>query len=152
VIYHNTRETNAMPTTWLRRTLPAFFLVLPLGCGDSAPTLVQVSGKVSYRKLPLQNGTIVFTPDPRKGSSGSMAMGEIRTDGIYSLQTGKAFGAAPGHYRITVAAVLGSPPSPGQPYHYQPSLLPEKYRDPELSGLECEIKTGLAQAVDFDLN
>ena len=138
-----------MPTTWLRRSLPVFFLVLALGCGDSAPTLVPVSGKVSYRKAPLQNGTIVFTPDPRKGSTGNMAIGEIKTDGSYFLQTGKAFGVAPGHYRITVAAVLGSP---GQPYSYQLSLLPEKYRDPELSGLEYEIKTGLAQAVDFDLD
>jgi len=141
-----------MPTTWLRRCLPVLPLVLALGCGDSSQPPVPVTGKITYRGLPLQNGTIVFTPDPRKGSSGNMAMGEIKADGTYSLRTGKDFGAAPGHYRITIAAVLGSPPSPGQPYTYQPSLLPEKYRDPELSGLFCEVKGGFAQALDFNLD
>jgi hypothetical protein len=31
-------------------------------------------------------------------------------------------------------------------------LLPEKYRDPELSGLFCEVKGGFAQALDFNLD
>jgi hypothetical protein len=141
-----------MPMIWLRRCLPVLPLVLALGCGDNSPSLVPVTGKITYRGLPLQNGTIVFTPDSRKGSSGNMAMGEIKADGTYSLRTGKDFGAAPGHYRITVAAVLGPLPSPGQPYQYQPVLLPEKYRDPELSGLSYEIKTGVAQAVDLNLD
>jgi hypothetical protein len=136
----------------LRRFLPVLPLVFFLGCGDSSQPLVPVTGTVAFRGTPLQNGTIVFTPDARKGSTGAMAMGEIKSDGSYSLRTGKSFGAAPGHYRITVAAVLGSPPSTGQPYNYQPSLLPEKYRDPELSGLAFEVKAGLAQAVDLKLD
>jgi hypothetical protein len=134
------------------RFLPIVLLLLALGCGESSQPLVPVTGKINYRGFPLQNGTIVFTPDARKGSTGAMAMGEIKTDGSYSLRTGKNFGAAPGYYRITVAAVLGNPPSPGQPYSYQPSLLPEKYRDPELSGLAFEVKAGLAQAVDLKLD
>lgn len=136
-----------MRTTWLRHCLPVFPLVLALGCGDSPKPLVPVSGKVSYRGMPLQNGTIVFTPDPRKGSSGDMAFSEIKPDGTYSLHTGKGLGAAPGHYRITVASVFGTPQ-----YNYQPASLPEKYRDPEQSGLFFEVKSGAAQAVDLNLD
>ncbi len=133
-----------MPTTWLGRCLPVLPLVLVLGCGESSQPLVPVTGKVTYRGQPLQNGTIVFTPDPRRGPLGNMAMGEIKADGTYSLRTEKAFGTAPGYYRVTVAVLLGG--------SVQPSLLPEKYCDPDLSGLTCEIKGGFAQAIDFNLN
>jgi hypothetical protein len=31
------------------------------------------------------------------------------------------------------------------------SLLPTKYRDPELSGLVCEIRAGQVNTINFDL-
>jgi hypothetical protein len=139
------REVLAMPTTRLWRFLPVLSIVLFLGCGENSQAPVPIRGKVTYRGQPVQNGTIVFTPDPRKGQVGAMAIGEIQPDGTYSLRNGKAFGAPPGYYRITVAAVLGSP------YSTQTSL-PDKYRDPELSGLVYEIKAGLAQTVDLKLD
>lgn len=133
-----------MPTTWLWRCLPVLPIVLVLGCGENSQAPVPITGKVTYRGQPLQNGTIVFTPDPRKGHVGTMAMGEIQSDGSYSLRTGNVFGAPPGYYRITVA-------EGGLPYNTQTSL-PDKYRDPELSGLVYEIKAGLAQTVDLKLD
>jgi len=121
------------------------------GChGGSAP-LQPVSGKVTYHGVPVQTGTIVFTPDAARGTSGPLAVAEIRPDGTYLLKTGEAGGAAPGWYRVTVASVSTfTSPVPGQSYRIPQSLLPERYRDPELSQLACEIKAK-ANSIDFDL-
>ncbi len=96
---------------------------------------------------------IVFVPDQSRGQSGPIAIGDIRADGSYSLKTGDAFGAAPGWYRVTVAAV--GPPgikAIDDPYAVPVSLIPDRYRDPELSGLSCEVKPNKANVVDFNLD
>ena len=138
-------------TWWLGRSVPFALLGVALGCGGPKP-LLPVSGKVTYRGQPLPGGTIVFTPDAKHGERGPIAVAEIARDGTYSLHTGKAFGAQPGVYRVTVAAVssAGAAP-PGQPFHIPQSLVPEKYRDPELSQLTSKIEPDRANVVDIDL-
>jgi hypothetical protein len=120
------------------------------GCGEPAGALLApVHGTVTYRGEPVTGGVIVFVPDASRGSDGPLATGEIGPDGGYHLDTGKTAGAAGGWYRVTVAAVdrnaLGA--DRGVPH----SLLPEKYRDPELSGLICEVKPGRANTLNFRL-
>jgi hypothetical protein len=123
------------------------------GCDGGANIFLPVTGKVTYQGLALQGGIIVFTPDGSRGGHGAMAVGEIQPDGTYSLRTEKAFGAAAGWYRVTVAtASVGTIPSPGQRFHVPPSLLPEKYRDPDLSRLVCEVKPDRANSIDFNLD
>jgi hypothetical protein len=115
------------------------------GCGSGADSLMPVRGKVSYRGNLLTSGTIVFCPDAERGTEGNISCAEIAPDGGYSLKTGDQEGIAPGWYRVTVAALVGSGP-------YDPrSVLPEKYRDPQLSGLQCQIKLGHDNVVDFEL-
>jgi hypothetical protein len=121
------------------------------GCGNGTPTLTQVTGRVTFRNLPVQNGTIVFIPDSTKGERGPIAKGKIGADGSFSLSTGEAYGAPAGWYRVTVAAVVAGPAVQGQPFAIPQSLLPEKYRDPELSELACQVKPGTANRIDFDL-
>jgi hypothetical protein len=82
-----------------------------------------------------------------------MARSEIRADGTYVLQTNSLPGATVGWHRVTVmamesAAAIGADRNFAVPR----SLLPEKYRDPELSGLSCQIRGGQENCVDFDLD
>jgi hypothetical protein len=121
------------------------------GCGSGTPALTPVYGKVAVNGVPLHIGTIIFTPDPLRGTLGPLAHAEIQTDGSYTLATGDQPGAAEGWYRVTIVAL--EPASSGQAGQrlLPHSLLPEKYRDPELSGLVCEIKAGQDNRIDFNL-
>jgi hypothetical protein len=123
-----------------------------VGCGSSAGPVTPVQGTVAYRGARLHSGTIVFTPDSTKGSRGQMALGEIQPDGSYQLRTGETAGAVAGWHRITVVAVQPpGPASPGLPFPIPYSLVPEKYRDPDLCGLAREVKAGQNNVFDLDL-
>jgi len=136
----------------LWRGQAALVLLLLAGCGR-AP-LTPVHGKVTYKSSALQSGVVVFTPDSTRGERGSIAVGKIREDGSYTLYTSDAAGAAAGWYRITVSSLTATSYSQpgGQGFAYPQSLLPEKYRDPELSMLACEIKPGRTNNIDFNLD
>lgn len=138
-----------------RRSLWALLgglLLLPApGCGGNAP-LQPVSGKVTYQGAPVPGGTIVFTPDANRGGHGDIAVGKILTDGTYSLNTNDTPGVAPGPYRVTVASFVASPPVAGQRFPIPHSLLPERYRDPEMSMLSCDVKVSRPNNINFDLD
>jgi hypothetical protein len=128
-------------------------LVLLCGCDPGRESLTVVRGKVSYKGVPLRTGTIVFTPDALRGTRGSMARSEIRSDGSYVLETHELRGAAAGWHRVTIMALdSGSAPGPNGDSTMPRSLLPEKYRDPELSGLSCQVRAGQDNRIDFHLN
>jgi hypothetical protein len=132
--------------------LAAGLLLLALGCGSGKPSLNAVHGKVYYQGSPLSCGTIVFTPDASRGNQGALARSEIQSDGSYSLRTDVGYGVPPGWYRVTVMAVeVPGTPEPGQRFALPRTLLPEKYRDPELAGLVHEVKDGRANCIDLHL-
>lgn len=123
------------------------------GCQRGPAPLTPVSGKVTFRGVALQTGTIVFTPDPSAGDRGPIAHGKINSDGSFHLFTGEAAGAPAGKYRVTVTAYAnGGMQTPSQPFVTPYSILPDKYRDPELSGLACEIKPNRPNSFDIPLN
>jgi hypothetical protein len=123
------------------------------GCHRAPAPLTSVSGKVAYQNRNLTGGTIVFTPDSTKGASGQMAVGKITQDGSYFLTTGESLGASAGWYRVTVTSFAPSGVQyPGQPPNPPYSYLPEKYRDPVLSELSCEIKPDKANSINFNLD
>ena len=128
-------------------------LVTPAaGCDGALSTRVPVRGKVCYRGVPLAAGLIVFTPDPARGCRGPLCCAEVQPDGVYELRTENAPGVPAGWYRVTVAACEAAPAAPTGPHLAIPrSLLPEKYRDPELSGLLREVKAGMENVLNFDL-
>ena len=75
--------------------------------------------------------------------------GGLKFDGTFSLQTGDDKGAASGWYRVTVASLAGS----GTSVEFAPtSLIPDKYRDPQLSLLQCEVKANRDNHLDFNLD
>ena len=113
--------------------------VLALGCGEHAATpLAVVRGLVTFRGAPLPAGFVVFTPDDEYGGRGPCATGTIGPDGRYTLATDGASGVAPGKHRVTVAGPDGW-------------RLPEKFLDPQASGLRAEVVAGRENVVDFKL-
>lgn len=132
------------------RMLIAAVLALVLaGCTQKPATLVSVSGKVVYKGAALPDGIIIFSPDTSRGESGKIAFGKIKNDGTYTLTTGDAPGASSGWYRVTVSSEV----SRGAPYDPAPmSRIPEKYRDPALSQLQCEVKANRDNHLDFNLD
>ncbi len=130
------------------RRLPLLIALLAVGCQGGSAALAPVSGKVTYKGSPLPGGTIVFTPDASRSERGQLAVGRIQADGTFALRTGEALGARPGWYRITVVSVASSSAPFAAPY----SVIPERYRDPELSLLACEVKGQQANAIDIELD
>jgi hypothetical protein len=122
------------------------------GCENATPTLTPVSGKVSYQNQPLQRGALVFVPDPDRGNNGPLAQGAIQRDGRYTIQTAGQPGAMPGWYRVTVISIEETGQNPQRRASSPPrSLVPEKYRDPRLSDLVCEVKPGEENVINFNL-
>src|SRR5262245_37336246 len=83
----------------------ALLLVAASGCAPQAPALAPVHGRVCYRGTPLYTGTIVFAPHGLRGTSGSLARGDIQPDGTYVLHTEGSSGAVVGWHRVTVVAL-----------------------------------------------
>jgi hypothetical protein len=134
------------------RSCFAGVLLLALGCGHDDPPPASVHGRVFYKGVPLTGGSIVFAPDADKGGHGSLARGNIHSDGTYTLAADGRPGAAPGWHRVTVVAVEAAPSKPlGTAFADVHSLLPRKYAAPELSGLEALVKPGEDNAIDFHL-
>ncbi len=128
-------------------------LILFGGCHRGAAALTPVSGKVAYKGFSLQGGTIVFAADTTRGPGGTLALGKIAQDGTYHLYTGDALGAPPGWYRVTITWMAPSGVQvPGQFFTPPYSFLPEKYRDPDLSELACEIKAERPNTINFNLD
>ena len=136
---------------------------LAWGCQQDSGPLAPVSGRVTYKGVPLQGGTIVFVPDESKGQRGPIAFGTIKTDGSFSLITKPAAdgvnpqlqnelsGAAAGWYRVTVTALAPASNQPGQPTGFPHSVIPEKFSNPDLSGIVCEVKANQTNTINFNL-
>jgi hypothetical protein len=137
---------------WRLPALVVAALVLATGCDPGTGHLVAVHGKVSYQGTAVRRGTIVFTPDIERGASGPIARADIQPDGSYVLSTGDQPGAATGWYRVTITALepgLAEAESSFQPAR---SYLPDRYRDPELSGLVCQVLDVPDNSIDFNLD
>jgi hypothetical protein len=131
--------------------LVGMFLVA--GCEGRAPSLAPVSGKVFYQNQPLPRGTIVFVPDADRGNNGPLAQGSIQAGGSYVIQTEGKPGAMPGWYRVTVIAVENTSGGFSRGLSSAPrSLVPERYRDPQLSDLACEVKACQENGINFNLS
>jgi hypothetical protein len=123
------------------------FILTLAGCGPGRGTL---SGKVSMEgKGPLKYGSVSVV-----GSDGVAKQGAINSDGTYSVE-----GIAPGSVKISV----NSPDPALSKSHMRkkedsaPKVdnagwfpIPEKYGDPQKSGLTFDLKTG-ANSYNIDL-
>lgn len=125
-------------------------LALVAGCGKSKPVETVVRGQILYRGEPVSGGLIVFVPNADRGSDGPVVTANLNDDGSFSLTGVDGQPIAGGWYRIAVAPRAGTVelPTAGRPY---PGL-PTKYRNPGLSGLSAEVKSGSDNVICFDLD
>ena len=131
----------------------ALLLGLLAGCSPGQPQYKPVRGKVLYHGTALAQGTIVFAPDVSRGYRGPLSYAQIEPDGSYTLHSDDHPGALVGCHRVTVSSVLPTAQLlPGQRFAVPLSLLPEKYRDPDRSGLSCEVKGDRENVINFDLD
>jgi hypothetical protein len=81
------------------------------GCApDNGLKMGRVSGKITYRGEPVEDGQILFAPDEAKGTVGVPAMAKIASDGSYSLSTqDPGDGAIVGFHRVGVRGIDPTP-------------------------------------------
>lgn len=121
------------------------------GCGGSSDRLkvVPVSGVVTFNGQPLPNGSLLFVPV----QDGPSAQAILKSDGTFSAGTYEtADGVVPGEYQVSITAfdipvdqeLDASAPSPK-------SLIPDRYRSPEQSGLTATITGDGKNELRFEL-
>lgn len=152
-------------TTVTRSLVILGSLFAVVGCGGGGgkqPTLASAKGTVTYNGAPLAGATVTFLPD-----KGPLAIGVTGLDGAFKLNTGALPGCAVGHAKVSVrldppsdSSTSNTIPKPGAGGDITEqskqmaqmtmaaqqadrgkakSLIPDKYRDANSSGLEFTV-------------
>jgi hypothetical protein len=116
-----------------------------LGCGQSGPRLIVVSGDVSFNGQPVSEGTVTFFSK----LSGAAPAAELNIEGHFEF----AEGIPAGDYAVVIAPpfveqVAGAPVTEA-PKEY-PNI-PQKYRSDITSDLKVTITDATAEPVRFEL-
>jgi hypothetical protein len=134
-----------MMTMRLVRFLPCLAVLALVGCGPSSGS---ISGKVTYKDKPLPGGTVAFLTSDQKVKTAI-----INNDGSYtidkvtvgpakiSVSPPVAAGKMPKGMKMDPSK-MGAPAGAAPPTDDKPVSLPDKYKDPEKSGLTYTIIKG----------
>ena len=127
-----------------------FVLCVLTGCTGCDRGFGQVTGKVSYQGQPLPSGDVVFID-----GEGRHHPGAIAEDGVYVIDDVPA-----GPVKVIVMGPPQVPPGlrkptpvpvPAAVESARPWVgIPERYKDPEKSGLAYTVKAG-QQTINIDL-
>ena len=115
-----------------------------VGCGNA--TKATVAGKVTYKGSPLTGGALTLHPAQGGGPFSVF----IRTDGTFNVGDAPI---GPMDVAISTDDVVDASPAGSVPPELKPAkkvAIPERYKDPETSGLRWDVKPGM-NARDFDL-
>jgi hypothetical protein len=120
------------------------------GCDRAKTGETIVRGQILYRGEPVAGGLIVLAPNSDRGSSGPLATAVLNDDGSFKITGPDGKPVPAGWYRIAIAPRAGTvePPTADRPY---PGV-PARFRNPALSGLEREIKSGTDNLICIDLD
>lgn len=144
------RNHNRWPlqARWL--LIPTLLLAITGGCG-SGIDLAPVEGSVEFDGAPLttfDNAAVVFTP-----KQGRLATGIIQKNGDFQLSTyGNGDGVMVGIAKLSVSATTKTSSTRDATIEdrYSESqtrdLIPSKFRNPDTSGLTCEVRPGETNA------
>jgi hypothetical protein len=122
-------------------------LALLVGCGKASGT---ITGTVTFKGEPVQNGTIAAMSKSGQVVSSSIKDGTFKLDEVPLGESRVAIQSSP------PPPPFRSPPKPGEPTPPPPPTpppfvpLPERYTKVETSGLTIDVKAG-SQAKDFEL-
>jgi hypothetical protein len=121
-----------------------------IGCGSpkqgQLPT-AQVTGEVTYRSAPLARGEIKFIP-VQTGGGARVAYGTLDGQGRYRLGTyGQVDGAILGDYQVVVESreeISADAARQATKYNLVRAkpLIPDRYTDPNKSGLTAHVAMG----------
>lgn len=78
------------------------------GCGERGPKLYEVSGTINFKGQPVPAGTVMFTPDQRKGGSGPSGLANIKS-GRYNTADFDGTGVMGGPYVVQIIGLDGKP-------------------------------------------
>ncbi len=124
---------------------------LAIGCNQTGPPLVDVSGQVTLDGLPLTEGTVSFL-----SSSGKIASASLDEGGGFHLTCQYGNGVPLGDYQVAIlpppAADAKDPERMSGRRRAVPSAssIPVRYQRPESSGLSETIEHGPLR-LKFDL-
>jgi hypothetical protein len=150
---------NAPVVRWMTRGLILLFCLLFTGCSSQGT----ISGQITYQGKPVPEGTVVMVPAEGQAVTGIIKDGHYEVKGIVkgmvkiAVQTTESAAVNRSVQRIPKG--MGPPKELGlDPAIYDPSAqrqvksmrIPEKYRDPEQSGLTYTVKGG-KQEFNIDL-
>lgn len=130
--------------TWTGALLTLIALAVA-GCGGSGLELADVSGKVLLNGQPLSKGSVVTVPPAGRGS-----FGILQPDGTFELASGRLPGAQVGTHKVSIVAFENGG-GQGAESQQGKSLVPERYNNPESSGLTLEVKSDEENSPVFEL-
>ena len=120
------------------------------GCGGGGLDTVAVSGTVTFDGKPLENGIVRFVP---VGKDGLLATGQLRTGGQFTLATKGTDGAMIGEYKVSVQSAIIDADVPEKDRELgiggKQSAIPEKYNNPDSSGLTEKIDGGRTITIEL---
>ncbi|MCA9061110.1 MAG: hypothetical protein KDA85_21505 [Planctomycetaceae bacterium] len=116
------------------------------GCGpaETVREFVEVSGTVTFQQQPVEEGNVSFE-DAESGLSGTAP---LESGGNFDVEL------VAGNYRVWIEPPIivtdsGPESEPGEDYK-DVANIPEKYRNPETSGLTLTVE-GPTDAVQFEM-
>lgn len=125
-------------------------VLLLVGCAESGPGLVPVTGKITYGGGDWPKpGYINFNPiEPAQGYPALNGSAELRTDGTFEVtSTGNKKGLVPGKYSISLECWDEMPNPEATPPSVGKSYVPDGFTPPTL-----EISVGEAsKQLTFDV-
>lgn len=150
-----------------RRACSSGLLLLSAaGCGSSGdewtakrPAVVPAQGVVTYQGKPVEGATVVLSPVAAGGPAYDAAA-MTNSDGQFELSAFQPDpGAVPGKYKVAISKVEGPAASTKPLGHDEIApnlgktkyLVPQKYGNPETSGLTIEIPDEGKTDIKFEL-
>ena len=85
------------------------FAAFSTGCGSDAPTLVEVSGRVTLAGKSLTAGSITFHPTSGNTFQSDAPSSQLQLDGSFRMKTYPwGYGVPPGDYSVSLSPELAS--------------------------------------------
>lgn len=135
---------DSLVSRWM--ALTAVLIVALAGCSRGLES--SVSGLVTLDGQPIGPGFLVFAPAE---SNHNPARGAIQLDGHYALKTINTRGLPAGKYQVSVTVLDQPTVAPGERSMVAAtSRIPEKYNNPQTSGLEFDVQPG-GNTIDIEL-